>query len=109
MGSYERFLCLIQARCAATTSAIPSTTSSIMALSSPSPMMRITGSVPDGRTTRRPWPLSLLSASDIANDLRQRFETVADLGDRLVALLDHRKQLQRGDKTVAGGREIRQD
>ena len=35
-------------------STMPSTTSSTSALSSPSPMTRITGSVPDGRITSRP-------------------------------------------------------
>ena len=47
-------------------STMPSTTSSTSALSSPSPMTRITGSVPDGRTTSRPWPLRRCSASSIA-------------------------------------------
>ena len=35
-------------------------------LSSPSPITRITGSVPEGRITRRPLPLSLFSALVIA-------------------------------------------
>ena len=40
-------------------STMPSTTSSISPLSSPSTITRMTGSVPEGRTTSRPWPLSL--------------------------------------------------
>ena len=47
---------------AVSASTMPSTISSIIALSSPSPMTRITGSVPDGRTNSRPWPFSRLCA-----------------------------------------------
>src|SRR5262249_23624555 len=43
-------------------STMPSTSSSTRNLSSPSPMTRMTGSVPDGRMTRRPWPLRRVSA-----------------------------------------------
>jgi hypothetical protein len=43
-----------QAAMSVSASTMPSTTSSTSALSSPSPMTRITGSVPDGRITRRP-------------------------------------------------------
>src|SRR3984957_4207966 len=44
-----------------------STTSSTSRRSSPSPITRITGSVPDERTSRRPWPLSRFSPATIAD------------------------------------------
>jgi hypothetical protein len=43
-----------------------STTDSTSVLSSPSPITRMTGSVPDGRTINRPPPPSLRSALAIA-------------------------------------------
>ena len=107
-------------------STIPSTTSSTRILSSPSPITRITGSVPDGRMIRRPLRpaaarrrrsrnhlgmfqrLAVLIA-DVLEDLRQRIETVADFRHRPVVLLDHRQNLQCGDEAVAGGGVVRQD
>src|SRR5262249_39515174 len=47
-------------------STMPSTTSSTSTLSSPSPMTRITGSVPDERTISRPWPSRRACASSMA-------------------------------------------
>src|SRR3954452_18492395 len=44
-----------------------STTSSTRSRSSPSPITRITGSVPDERTSSRPWPLRRFSPSMIAD------------------------------------------
>ena len=43
-----------------------STAASTRILSSPSPMTRITGSVPDGLITSRPWPLRRCSAFSMA-------------------------------------------
>jgi hypothetical protein len=88
-------------------------------------MTRITGSVPDGRTTSRPWPLSRFGAGDrrlhlgiferlaaavahVLEHLRQRLEAVADFRHRLV-LFHHRQHLQRGDKAVAGRGVVGQD
>src|SRR5215470_4439477 len=47
-------------------STMPSTTSSTRDRSSPSPVTRTTGSVPDGRTISLPWPFSRLSPLAIA-------------------------------------------
>src|ERR1700751_2661793 len=55
-----------QAATCATALAMSSTIVSIRSLSSPSPMTRMTGSVPDGRITSRPWPWSRCSALAIA-------------------------------------------
>ncbi len=51
----------VEAHAACTASQIESTTSSTRALSSPSAITRISGSVPDLRMTRRPVPSSLFS------------------------------------------------
>src|ERR1700712_2471736 len=51
-----------QAAASVTASQIAATTASTSPASSPSAMTRITGSVPDGRMTRRPLPASCASA-----------------------------------------------
>ncbi len=117
----------LQAAASVSASTMPSTTSSTSTLSSPSPMTRITGSVPDGRTIRRPWPLrrclgvldggadlgvlERLAAlvAHVLHHLRQRLEAVADLRHRLVLLLHHGQHLQRGEQAVAGRGVVGQD
>ena len=111
----------------ASASTMPSTTSSTSALSSPSPMTRITGSVPEGRIDEAAMAVETLFGvldggadigvferfaalvADVLEHLRQRVEAVADLGYRLALLLHHRQHLQRGDEAVARGGVVRQD
>src|SRR6516165_6327831 len=69
-----------------------STTSSIRMRSSPSPITRITGSVPD-----------------VLQDLRQRVKAVADLRHRTAQPLHHGQHLQRRDEAVAGRGVVGQD
>ena len=47
--------------------------------------------------------------ADVAQDLRQRIEAVADLADRPAELLHHRQHLQRRDEAVAGRRIVGED
>ena len=84
-------------------------------------MMRMTGSVPDLRTSRRPAPLrrdfGLLDAidytrvaqrrpvleADIFQHLRQRFVKMRGFAGAPLFARDHRQHLQRRDQSVAGG------
>ena len=102
------------------------TTASTSFGSSASAMTRISGSVPDGRMTRRPLvaepvagvfdrrldrrALQRLAAGEahVLQELRHRLELAADFADRPVRPLDAGQHLQRRDQPVAGGREIRQ-
>src|SRR5262249_24975588 len=52
--------------------------------------------------------LAAILVAHAFQDLRQRFEAVANLADRPAALRDHRQELERSHETVARGREIRQ-
>ena len=90
-------------------------------------MTRMTGSVPDARTTRRPLLAELLAAvldgardtrirqrlsgleSHIPQDLRHRIESTADLAHRLILLLDNCQDLQGGNESVAGRAMIQED
>ena len=108
-------------------STMPSTISSMKSWFSPSPITRITGSVPDARMISRPCPsrrchrlldrgfhLGVLqrlavAVAHVLHHLRQRIEAVAHFRHRPAVLLHHREHLQRGDEAVAGRRIVRHD
>ena len=87
--------------------------------SEPSPMMRITGSVPEGRIISRPpaprlvnggndgyfFELAFLCAH-VPQNLRERFEAAANIADAPTAAFHRCKNLQGSDEASARGGEI---
>ena len=105
----------------------PLTICTTAASSSPSAMTRTSGSVPDGRSKHaaraaeprvrvrhgghHPRMLERRAASeaDVAQQLRQRLEQLADLARRLSGADQHCQHLQRGDQPVAGRGVVGED